>query len=298
MSNLYPICLPDTKLFPASAFLSFLQRLPVLLATAPFPSTERSRLSSYAVVQRSAAGAVQAADVAAPVEGAVAAFGHRLCPRLKAASAAQQLATIQAWRGAVAHPFRCSQSPSFSTVGAEIGRFLKIDQIHGRGRLVRRVFGLQVSRVGFVRGAVAPLVGVNDSGSAVKAVLEEVPHRAEAGQAHPTGAHGAGARHAVALALLTHLCRHRLQGEKKKKVTIWPTFSTRGSGTGPHRSAGLVVVQVGQVAQVSAPLAGVRKLAREHPAKLHVVAAAPPVPVGPPGTSASIIACAGLNGPF
>lgn len=156
-------------------------------------------------MQRSGAGAVQAADVAAPVEGAVATFSHRLCPGLKPASAAEQLASVQARRGAVAHPSRRSQSSSFSAVGAEIWRFLKIDQIHGRGRLVSRVFGLQVARVGFVRGAVAPLVGVNHSGGAVEAVLEEVSHRAEAGQAHPTGPDRARARHAVALALLPHL---------------------------------------------------------------------------------------------
>lgn len=68
-----------------------------------------------------------------------------------------------------------------------------------------RVFGLQVSRVGFVRGAVAALVGINNSGSTIEAVLEEVSHRAEAGQAHPTGTHSTRARHAMALALLTHL---------------------------------------------------------------------------------------------
>lgn len=163
---------------------------------------------------------------------------------------------------------------------------------------MRRIFGLQVSRVGFVRGAVASLVGVNDSGSAIEAVLEEVSHRAEAGQAHPTGAHGTGARHAMALALLTHLCRHGLQGGRRRKSRSGPPLNTRRSWTDAHHSAGLIVVQVCQVAQVPAPLAGVHELAGEHPAKLHVVAAAPPVPVGPSGTSASIITCARLNGPF
>lgn len=68
-----------------------------------------------------------------------------------------------------------------------------------------RVLGLQVPGMCTVGGAVAPLVGVNHPGGPVEAVLQIVAHRAEAGQTHPTGANGAGARHAVALALLVHL---------------------------------------------------------------------------------------------
>lgn len=179
-------------------------------------------------MRRSGAGAVQAADVTAPVEGAVATFGHGLCPRLKPAAAAEQLASVQARRGAVARPSGCSQSSGFSAVGAEVWRFLEIDQVHGGGGLVSRVLGLQVPRVGPVGGAVAPLVGVNDPGGAVEAVLEEVPHRAEAGQAHPAGTHGARARHPVALALLTHLGGHGLRGEKRRKSRPRAAFNARG----------------------------------------------------------------------
>lgn len=85
-----------------------------------------------------------------------------------------------------------------------------------------RVFGLQVARVGFVRGAVAPLVGVNNSGGAVEAVLEEVSHRAEAGQAHPTGTDGTRARHAVALTLLTHLRGNGLQAREEASQDLEP----------------------------------------------------------------------------
>lgn len=56
-----------------------------------------------------------------------------------------------------------------------------------------RVFRLQVPGVGSVRGAVASLVGIDYSGCTIKPVLQEVSHCAEAGKAHPTGTHGAGA---------------------------------------------------------------------------------------------------------
>lgn len=67
------------------------------------------------------------------------------------------------------------------------------------------IFGLQMSGVSSVRGAVAALVRINNSRCAVEALLEEVSHRAKAGQAHPTGPHRTGAGHAVTLALLAHL---------------------------------------------------------------------------------------------
>lgn len=156
-------------------------------------------------MQRHRAGAVQAADMAAPVEGAVATLSHALCPGLIPTTAAQQLTSIQARGGAVARPCRRPHGAGLAIVRAEVWRLLKINQVHGGRWLVSRVLGLQVPRVGTVGGAVAPLVGVNHSGGPVEAVLQEVSYCAEAGQAHPTGAHCAGARHAVALALLVHL---------------------------------------------------------------------------------------------
>jgi len=152
----------------------------------------------------------------APVEGAVATFSHTLSPGLKPTSTAKQLTSVQAWRRAVACSPRSSQSASFAIVGAEVWWFLKIDQVHGRGGFVGRVFRLQVSGIGSVRSTVASFVGINNSGCTIKPVLEEVSHRAEAGQAHPTGAHGAGAGHAMALTLLTHLWWHSLQIESPK----------------------------------------------------------------------------------
>lgn len=129
----------------------------------------------------------------APVKCAVAPLSHHLSPGLVPTSAAQQLASVQGWRRAVAGSSRCSQSASFAIVGAEVWRFLKVDQVPARGGFVSRVFRFQMAGVGSVRGAVAALVRINDPGCTVEAVLQEVTHCTEAGQAHPTGTHGAGA---------------------------------------------------------------------------------------------------------
>ena len=155
-------------------------------------------------------GAVQTADVTAPVESAVAALSDQLRPGLEPAPAAQQLTAVQGGRGAVAGPPRRARRARLAVVRAEVRRLLKVHQVLGGGRFVGRVLGLQVSGIGAVGGAVASLVGVHHPGGAVEAVLQIIPHRPEAGQAHPAGAHRAGARHAVALAFLTHLGRHRL----------------------------------------------------------------------------------------
>lgn len=78
----------------------------------------------------------------------------------------------------------------------------------------------------------------------------------------------------------------------------WAAAGARAGVCAPYHSACLVVVEVGEVAQVSALLARVHKLTAEHPAKVHVVAAAAPVPVGPSRPSAAVVARARLNGPF
>lgn len=63
----------------------------------------------------------------------------------------------------------------------------------------------------------------------------------------------------------------------------------------PYSSPCLVVVQVGQIAKISALLAGIHKLSSKHPAKFHIVAAASPMPVWPSRTSAPVVTGAGLN---
>lgn len=156
----------------------------------------------------------------APVEGAVATFSHTLSPGLKPTSTAQQFTSVQTWRRAVACSPRSSQSASFTIVWTEVWWFLKIDQVHGRGGFVSWILRLQMPRISSMRGTVASLVGIYNSGCAIKPVLKEVSHSAEAGQAHPTGAHGAGAWHAVALALLSHLWWHSLQREERPLVKL------------------------------------------------------------------------------
>jgi len=147
---------------------------------------------SQALVQHLRVGAVQAADVAAPVEGAVAALGDVLGARAVPAPAAQQLAPVQPRRGAVAGAPGRPRRPRLPAVGAEIGRLLEVDEVVGRGGFVGRVLGLQVVQL-HPRRPVAALVAVDDARGAVEAVLQDVAHGAEGGQPHPARADGAGA---------------------------------------------------------------------------------------------------------
>lgn len=102
--------------------------------------------ASQTLVQYARVRAVAAADVTAPVEGAVAALGDALRARAVAAATAKQLAAVQRGRRAVAGApcsARCTQA---STVCAEVGRFLEVDEIVGRRWLVRGVFRLQAEQ--------------------------------------------------------------------------------------------------------------------------------------------------------
>lgn len=178
---------------------------------------------SQTLVQYARVRAVAAADVAAPVEGAVAALGDALCARAVAAATAEQLAAVQRGRRAVAGAPRRAGCPQASAVRAEIGRFLKVDQVVGGGRLVRGVFGLQAQQF-CPRGAVAAAVAVEDARGAVESVAQHVAHGAQRGQPHPARAHRARARHPVALAFLAHLGEHGLGGsggKGRKGVPGW-----------------------------------------------------------------------------
>lgn len=173
------------------------------------------RSVSQTLVQYARVRAVAAADVAAPVEGAVAALGDALCARTVAPATAEQLAAVQRGRGAVAGaPGRARRSQA-SAVRAEIGRFLEVDEVVGGGRLVRRVLGLQAQQFR-PRGAVAAAVAIEDARGAIESVAQHVAHGAQRGQPHPARAHRARARHPVALALLAHLREHSLGGRRKK----------------------------------------------------------------------------------
>lgn len=170
---------------------------------------------SQTLVQYARVRAVAAADVAAPVEGAVAALGDALCARAVAPATAEQLAAVQRGRRAVAGAPRGARCPQASAVCAEIGRFLKVDEVVGGGRLVSGVFGLQAQQFR-PRGAVAAAVAVEDARGAIESVAQHVAHGAQRGQPHPARAHRARARHPVALALLAHLGEHGLGGRGKK----------------------------------------------------------------------------------
>lgn len=118
------------------------------------------------------AGAVEAADMTAPVESAVASLRHLLDPGLVSSSTAQQLTAVQSRRGTVTGPFRRADRPGFAIVRAKIRRLLEVHQVLTRGEFMRRIFRLEVPRVGSVRRPIAALVGVDHSGGAIKTVLQ------------------------------------------------------------------------------------------------------------------------------
>lgn len=191
---------------------------------------------SQALVQHVHVGAVQAADVAAPVEGAVAALGHALRAGPVAPAAAQQLAALQSRRGAVAGAAGRARRARLTAGRAEVGRLLEVDQVVGGGRLVRGVLGLQVwqrRRQLHARRPVAALVAVDDARGAVEAVFEEVTHRAEGGQPHPARLDRARTRHAVALALLAHFREDRLQ-KREAAAAAYQRAPRHGPKRPPH----------------------------------------------------------------
>lgn len=176
-------------------------------------------------MQNARVRAVAAADVAAPVEGAVAALGDALCTRAVAPATAKQLAAVQSGRRAVAGAPRRASCTQASAVCAEIGRFLEVDEVVWGGRLVRGIFRLKAQQFR-PRGAVAAAVAIEDARGTVEAVAQHVAHGAQRGQPHPARAHCARAGHPVALALLAHLGEHGLgerQGTFRARATILDT---------------------------------------------------------------------------
>lgn len=109
--------------------------------------------------------------MAAPVESAVTSLSDLLNPGLIPSPTAQQLTAIQRWRGTVAGALRCPKRTYFAVVGAEIGRFFKVDEVLRRREFVSRVLRLEVARVSSVRCPVAAFIGVHHSGSTIKTVF-------------------------------------------------------------------------------------------------------------------------------
>lgn len=67
---------------------------------------------------------------------------------------------------------------------------------------------------------------------------------------------------------------------------------------GSYNSPSLIIVYINEVPQVTAPLTGVHKLPCKHPAKVHIVATASPVPVWTPWPSSPVVTGARLDRAF
>lgn len=177
-----------------------------------------------------------ALDLAAPVEGAGAPLVRHHLLRLVAPAAAHEVAAVDADAGVVADPAVGAQDPEFRVLLAERRRRLQVDQVLQPGRLVLRIVRLQLEVVAMptwwtlatavhrvaggvagdgvaVAAAAAHTIRVADHnpGGAVETVLQVVANHSEVRQPHPAGLHRARTRHAVALALLSHLRGHVLQ---------------------------------------------------------------------------------------
>lgn len=177
-----------------------------------------------------------ALDLATPVEGAGAPLDHRYFLGLVAPAAAHQVASVDADAGVVALAAVGAEYTELGILLAERRRRLQVDEVPLPGWLVLRMIRLQLEVVtvpaaeavamrvhGVARrvaddgvvvvvvvAAHAVRVADHHPGGAVEAVLENVADHAEIRQPHPTGLHRARARHAVTLALLTHLQGHVL----------------------------------------------------------------------------------------
>jgi hypothetical protein len=146
-----------------------------------------------------------ALDLTAPVEGASASFDHFAHFGAVAASAAHQIASVDADGRLVAGASLRSSDAEFDVALAEIGRMFVVHQILLRWRLVFGIvrFELVVVLLATVARHSARVADEHPRGS-VETILQVVAHHAEERQPHPTGAHRARSRHAVTLALLTH----------------------------------------------------------------------------------------------
>lgn len=119
-------------------------------------------------------------------------------------------------------------------------------------------------------------VADHDARRSVEPVLQVVTDYPEVGQPHPARPDGAGAGHAVALALLAHFRGH-------------------------VRSSGFVVVQIHLLPQISAALSRIDEFTGELEAVTDVVGTTTPFPVANTGRCSrlmSVVAGAGLNASF
>lgn len=91
--------------------------------------------SSFARVDVVDAHALLAADVAAPVENAVALLFALLSPSVVAPPAAEQVAALDAMRRHVADPIACPKGAGLLVGLAEVGRAFVVDEVALGGML-------------------------------------------------------------------------------------------------------------------------------------------------------------------
>lgn len=146
--------------------------------------------------------ALLALDVAAPVELAAAPVHHLHLLGVEAPAAAHELAAVDGLRRLVAVPARRAQHSVFGVVVAEVRAGVQVHQVLVRVRLELGVFGHQD-----LGGADPPLLHLRGP---VELLLDHVPHLPEGGHGLPARLHLARPRHAVTLALHTHVVQDSL----------------------------------------------------------------------------------------
>ena len=173
-----------------------------------------------------------ALDLAAPVEDAPAPFYHDDLLCLVTSAAAHQVAPVDPDTRVVALPAVRPQYTQLWVLLAERRRRLQVHQVLDARWLVLRIVRFQlkvvavpsgqalalrvhrvarrIARYGVARTPDAVRVAHHNARCAVETVLQVVADLTEGRQPHPARLHRTRARHAVALALLSHLRRHVL----------------------------------------------------------------------------------------
>lgn len=167
--------------------------------------------SSFARVDVVDAHTLLAADVAAPVEDAMAFFFALLSPGVVASPAAQQVTTFDAMRRHVADPIACPKGAGLLVGLTEVGRAFVVHQVAFGGMLEEVVLdpqrlhptsGLAVLLHHHLRGAVV-------------LVLQVVAKHAEVWLCPPASLHLAASRQTMTLAAQVHVVENGLRSKKR-----------------------------------------------------------------------------------
>lgn len=141
--------------------------------------------------------ALLAADIAAPVEDAMAFLLPLLRPRVVAPATAQQIAAIDAMGSDVASPVPGTKGARLWVGLTKVGGVLVVDQVPLSGRLEECILGPQ----GLHPASGLPMLLHHHLGGTVVLVLEEVANGTEVGLGPPAGLHLAAAGQPMAFAL-------------------------------------------------------------------------------------------------